>query len=186
MKKMIVSTLALALVAFVAMTCSNQQAPVRLSRGCPELAVEAPSLSIGDQWTYKQQGVITSNWEVIAEDGSSYLIKVKPLTQIDGIREVRDYPADEIQGYDKKTMNLVFKVDETGKRTKYDGARRKVLNFPIFVGKKWSAMATNVLGRDVYYGLEDYFVSSYEEIETAAGRFKTFKIEYSRKWTGNS
>jgi hypothetical protein len=120
---------------------------------------EAPSLTIGDKWIYKNEGGDTWKQEVIAEDDSYYLIK----------------HGKETRGYDKKTMNLVFTVDQNGRRTKFTGTRGQVLNFPLFIGKKWALMAGN--------SLEEYFVSSDEEVETAAGKFKATKIEYSQKQT---
>jgi hypothetical protein len=123
---------------------------------------EAPSLTIGDEWIYKNEGGNTWKQEVIAEDDSYYLIKY----------------GKETRGYDKKTMNLVFTVDQNGKRAGFTGMRGKVLNFPLFIGKKWALTASN--------RLEEYFVSSDEEVETAAGKFKATKIEYSQKRTHTS
>ncbi len=123
---------------------------------------EAPSLNIGDEWTYKNEAGGKWKQKVIAEDRSCYLIKY----------------GKGIQGYDKRTMNIVFTVDQNGKRTKFTGIRGKVLNFPLFIGKKWSIMTR--------HGLEEYFVSSSEEIETAAGKFKAIRIEYTQKRTQQS
>jgi hypothetical protein len=75
-------------------------------------------------------------------------------------------------------MNLVFTVDQNGRRTKFTGVRGRVLDFPLFIGKKWALTASN--------SLEEYFVSSDEEVETAAGKFKATKIEYSQKRTHTS
>ncbi len=88
----------------------------------------------------------------------------------------------EIRGYDKNTMNLNFLI-ENGRRTKYSDSRSKVLNFPLYVGKKWSdivAKTPKTGGRpsvEQNY-LEEYFVSTYESVSVEAGTFMAFRIEY--------
>lgn len=131
---------------------------------------EPPILNTGDTWRYSQSG---KEWgrKVIRIEDDIYVIREKT------------YYGPQNLGYDKNTLNLNFIIEEGGRRTKFTGARGKVLNFPLFVGKKWSELIkvipkkgkTPTFERDFR---EDYIVSSQEDVKVAAGKFKAFKIEY--------
>jgi len=91
--------------------------------------------------------------------------------------------------YDKKTMNVKFLIEESGRRIKSQSPFRKNLNFPIMVGKKWTDMTTTKPAggtTEVNY-LHEFKVEGLEEVTTQAGAFKTYKIYYKQKnmATGN-
>jgi hypothetical protein len=49
---------------------------------------------------------------------------------------------NEMRGLDKNTLNYVCILDKNSGRTKFDGTRSKILDFPLYVGKKWTHTAT--------------------------------------------
>jgi hypothetical protein len=123
---------------------------------------EAPTLSIGDEWTYG--GKNNAHWkqEVIGIENDIYVIRY----------------GNEVRGLDKNTMNHVCPLDKDSKRTTFDGTRSRILDFPLHVGKKWThtSTLTGVTAKQNYS--EEYSVSSQEEVTVAGGVFKAFKIEY--------
>ncbi len=125
----------------------------------------APTLNVGDKWQYGSNG---KKWaqEVISIEDDIYVIRY----------------GNEIRGFDKKSMNFNFGIEDN-RRTKFSGSRSKILDFPLYVGKKWFAnISLSSLRRSVEQNiLEEYFISSYEEIKVAAGTFKAFKIEYRQR-----
>jgi len=65
--------------------------------------------------------------------------------------------------------------------------RTKILNFPIFAGKKWKSAysATALYGlagslRETCDNNESFHILGWEDIEIPAGKFKTVKMEYIR------
>jgi hypothetical protein len=131
--------------------------------------VESPVLNIGDTWSYK------------GADGSKWTQKVIDIE--DDIYVIRH--GNETRGYNKSTMNFDFFIED-GRRVKFTGPRSKVLDFPLFVGKKWHKLITQLsrLGRMEDYR-EEYFVQSYEEVSVEAGTFTAFKINYKSIRTKN-
>jgi hypothetical protein len=89
----------------------------------------------------------------------------------------------DLYGYDKKTMNVKSLIKEGGGQFKFDIAWRKVLDFPMFVGKKWtdttySKQAQRLTGKrqtEVTY-INEFNVEGFEDITTLAGTFKCYKI----------
>jgi len=83
-------------------------------------------------------------------------------------------------------LNRIYAL-EGNKPKKYTRGRAKILNFPIFTGKKWeSAFSGTAL-----YGLagslretcdenESFKILGWEDIDVPAGKFKTVKMEYVR------
>jgi len=135
---------------------------------------EAPTLNIGDQWTYGDKSGTQWNHEVIGIENGIYLVRNGERF---GEAEVG------IQGFDKSKMNHVFEIDKNNRKTKFTGTRSKVLDFPLYVGKKWrnissSSDFTYRKTQSVQNYSEEYLVSSYEDVKVAAGTFKAFKIEY--------
>jgi hypothetical protein len=127
-------------------------------------------LKVGDSWRYSQGG---KEWgrKVVGIEEDIYVISDKT------------YLGRQNLGYDKKTLNLNFFIEKDGRRTKFTGARGKVLDFPLFVGKKWSDTVGVIPKKGIRSTFErnyteDYVVSAYEEVKVAAGTFKAFKIEY--------
>ena len=130
---------------------------------------EAPTLNIGDKWKYTDKSGSKWTQEVIGIEDDIYVIRY----------------GKEIRGFDKNTMNFIYTIDENNKRTKFTDTRGKVLDFPLYIGKKWS----NIVSRTPKKGgatveqnyQEEYLVSSYEDVRVMAGTFKAFKIEYRAK-----
>ncbi len=128
---------------------------------------EAPTLNVGDKWRYGDESGSKWTQEVIAIENDIYVIRY----------------GKQIRGFDKNTMNFIYTIDENNKRTKFTDTRGKVLDFPLYIGKKWSNNVSHTPmrggGRPVEQNyLEEYFVSSYEDVKVMAGIFKAFKIEY--------
>lgn len=129
---------------------------------------EAPTLNVGDKWKYADESGSKWTQEVVAIENDIYVIRY----------------GKETRGFDKDTMNFNFIVDENNKRTKFTGTRGKVLDFPLYIGKKWSNLVTLPSKRETRYVdnlMEEYFVSSYEDTKVKAGMFKAFRIEYRSK-----
>ena len=85
--------------------------------------VEAPVWNVGDKWTWKRVDGATLNSEVVDVKEDLYVLKMG-----------KD---PDLYGYDKKTMNVKFLIKEGGRQVKFESAWRNVLDFPMFVGKKW-------------------------------------------------
>ena len=137
--------------------------------------VEAPVWNVGDKWVFSAGAM-----EIVNADSKNYTLKFSD-----------DICILERQGLnviilDKSAMNRIY-VLEGNKPKKYTRGRAKILNFPIFVGKKWeSAFSGTAL-----YGLagslretcddnESFKILGWEDIDVPAGKFKTFKLEYVR------
>jgi len=126
---------------------------------------EAPTLNVGDTWRYVDNSGSKSSQEVVAIENDIYVIRY----------------GNDIRGYDKNTMNFIYTINDNNKRTKFTGTRGKILNFPLNIGRKWSNIASvakhssRTLWNDY---LEEFSISSYEDIKVIAGTFMAFKIEY--------
>ena len=121
---------------------------------------EVPTLVVGDEWTYK------------TEKGREYVIKVTDITG-DGYL----IKGEEENIRDKNTFNINFMIKE-GKKEKSEGVFRKMLNFPLFVGKKWDdrveTYGKRTSSRVTYF--IDFNVDKQENIVTPAGNFNAFRI----------
>ncbi len=121
---------------------------------------EVPTLAVGDEWIYKTPTGKESVVKVTDITGDGYLIK-----------------GEEENIRDKNTFNINFMIKE-GKKEKSEGMFRKMLNFPLFVGKKWDDKvdtATKRGGSQVTYFI-DFNVDKQENIVTPAGNFNAFRI----------
>jgi hypothetical protein len=120
---------------------------------------DAPIWNVGDRWNYKN---VTGpfSYEIVESKEDVFLLKVT------GNQPLR--------AYDKKTMNHLFSVGKDGQKTgNEENAFRKVLDFPIFVGKKWS---NNIISSEGITYIVELKVEGIEEIVSDAGKFKTYKI----------
>lgn len=132
--------------------------------------VEAPVWNVGDRWTYKRADGVTWTDEVVDVKEDVFILKVR------GSRDLK--------AYDKKTMNVKYLIEEGGKQVESDSGRRNLLYFPLFVGKKWAdtsyAYATTEVrksrGKTIF--IHDFRIEGVEEVTTAAGAFKAYKIYY--------
>jgi len=137
--------------------------------------IEAPVWNAGDKWVFTA-GTI----EIVNVDQKSYTLKISD-----------DICILERQGFnviilDKSTLNRTYAL-EGNKLKKYTKGRAKILNFPIFTGKKWESAfsATALFGlagslRETCDDNESFKILGWEDINVPAGKFKTVKMEYVR------
>jgi len=136
---------------------------------------EAPIWNVGDKWVFTAGAM-----EIVDADQKSYSVNFSD-----------DICILERQGLngiilDKSTLNRIYAL-EGNKRKKYTWGRAKILNFPIFAGKKWESAysATALYGlagslRETCDNNESFQIMDWEDIEVPAGKFKTVKMEYIR------
>lgn len=140
---------------------------------CAQEKIEAPIWNVGDKWIFAREGPM----EVVDINKNGYMVKFsggifqKSLTGI--------------AIFDKKTFNVLYILEgEQSKR--YRGARKSILNFPLNIGKKWTAgytrMTVGGFAQNDFY--ETFKVLGWEDVIVPAGKFKATKIEY--KLNGSS
>jgi hypothetical protein len=120
--------------------------------------LEAPILNVGDRWKFR--GPDNYEWtdEVIAVKPDEYWIRVE----------------GSVLKYDRNTMNVITPPNS------FWETHGKRLNFPLYSWKKWTHTTRKIpysYTIEVNY-LNDFRVSSYEEVTTLAGKFKAYKIMY--------
>lgn len=130
---------------------------------------EAPVWKTGDKWTFKQG------------DGSTYTNRVVDVKNDLFIVKIAGDP--DLYGYDRETVNLKFMIKEDGRQMKATNDLRKLFNFPIFVGKKWTDTNSRPSGplggrQEETTFLIDFNVEGIEDLTTPAGTFKTYKIRH--------
>jgi hypothetical protein len=124
----------------------------------------APGWNVGDKWTYKSARGGLGIRQVLDIKEDLFIIKMSE--------------SQNLRAYDKKTMNLKFLVEKSGKQVLASNSFRKVLDFPIFVGKKWKDTVPGIrtaTKREVAFENE-FQIEGVEEVTTPAGTFKAFKI----------
>jgi hypothetical protein len=130
--------------------------------------VEAPIWNVGDKWAYKRVDGVTWTVEVVDVKEDLYIL--------------RTHGVQDLSGYDKKSMNVKYSIEQSGRRLKATGYMNKLFDFPIFVGKKWTdtttAMSSSRRVEETY--INDFKVEGAEEVITRAGTFKTLKIHYKQ------
>jgi hypothetical protein len=138
--------------------------------------IEAPKLSVGDKWI-STDGM---TMEVIGKDENSYKIRFQ----------------NETIWLERSTLNRISPVQ--GKKPRaYKGAQRRLLNFPLTIGKSWKdnymtqlkwederteLLAGHSMGDETQI-FESYKVLGWEDVEVEAGHFRAMKIEYKREWS---
>jgi hypothetical protein len=134
--------------------------------------IEAPVWNVGDRWTYKS--VTGNTW-------TNQVLEIKEDLYI-----LKPGGGHSLNGYDKKSMNVKSITEEDGKAVETDFHLRKLFDFPISVGKKWSDVTTfypssgvTRQGKIIYD--HDFQVKDIQEVTTPAGRFKAYRIHYSQK-----
>jgi hypothetical protein len=143
--------------------------------------VEVPVWNGGDQWIYTEG----MKMEVIRTDENGY---------------VMGFP-NQVIILERSTLNRTFTLREK-KREAYKESQRRLLDFPLTIGKHWndSYLAqlktadvwtyTNKvgefsLGNNETKMFENYKVLGWEEVEVEAGKFKAIKMEYKIEWTSS-
>jgi hypothetical protein len=128
---------------------------------------ERPRWAAGDSWTYRGTG-----------RGGPYTITRRVLRE--GVFD--DHEAYEIQAGESRywyTKQLGYLARVTGERTVRRAVPPEDWQWPLQVGKSWSATVTWVDGiaqdqRFVLTGV--WTVDAYEEVTTPAGTFKAFRV----------
>ena len=138
--------------------------------------IEAPVWNVGDKWVFTQGSL-----EVVNADQNSY-----------GAKFSNDTCVLENQGvstilFEKSTLNRVGVLERT-KRKGYTMGLRKILNFPLNIGKQWkdeySGKRLGGLHSDVVESYTEVFtVLGWEALEVRAGKFKAIKLEYKHIMT---
>jgi hypothetical protein len=141
--------------------------------------VEAPVWNVGDKWNFTGDGSI----EVVKADPNGFILKFSDRNCI-----------VETQGFDaiffeKSTRNRINAV-EGDKLKKYTMGLRKILDFPLGIGKQWKyAYSSKEMGEKSLVShdfSEIYRVLGWEDIVVQAGKFRALKLEYKRTLTGAS
>jgi hypothetical protein len=134
---------------------------------------EAPAWKTGDKWTFKEAGGSTFSYKVVDQKSDLFIIKREGNL--------------ELYGYDRKTANLDSTIKADGSRMKATDDLRKLFNFPIFVGKQWTDTTSGLSGQtrlgeqpETRFFIR-FQVEGNEDVTTAAGKFKTYKIRHTLK-----
>jgi len=141
--------------------------------------IETPLWNVGDKWNFTGDGSI----EVIKVDQSGYILKFSEgecLFESQGCKTIL---------FEKATLNRINAV-EGDKLKKYTMGLRKILDFPLGIGKQWKyAYSSKEMGAKTWVShdfSEIYRVLGWENIVVQAGKFKALKLEYKRILTGSS
>lgn len=139
---------------------------------CAQEKVEAPVWNVGDKWVFDREGPI----EVVGCDAQWYSVKFSG-----GI-----FPKDAsgIAIFERSTLNVKYML-ERDRRKEYRGFRKKILNFPLTLGKQWKDLyqrdeeaASGMVAMIAAEYKETFRVLGWEEVEVRAGKFKAIKLEY--------
>jgi len=89
---------------------------------------------------------------------------------------------------DKSSLNILYSM-EGDKKIKYKGGRRRLLNFPLTIGKTWedkfsSRASRSTIGDRENYYFETFRVLGWEDVEVRAGKFRALKLEYKQEILG--
>jgi len=142
--------------------------------------IEAPVWNVGDKWVFAKGGTA----EVVGVDQNSYTIK---FSNCDSMFEKY---FDKLI-FDKPSLNILYTLTKRT-RDKYTLGRRRLLNFPLRVGKQWKDKCTGKLifnpsAPQTDLDSEEFFsVLGWEDVKVQAGKFKTLKLEYYQRVIGGS
>jgi len=143
---------------------------------CAQEKVEGPVWNVGDKWVFEREGPM----EVTGRDAQCYAV------QFSGGIFRKD--ASGIALFERSTLNVKYML-EGDQRKEYRGFRRKILNFPLTLGKQWKdlyqhdelargAVDWGSGGVLVIEFQETFRVLGWEEVEVRAGKFKAIKLGY--------
>ncbi len=132
-----------------------------------EEKIETPVWTVGDKWLFTPRGTM----EVVAADEASYTVKFSA--------------SNTLTIFDKSTLNRKYVLEED-KRREYKGSLRRILNFPLVMGKTWEDISPGKATRDRIGGQENlYFetfkVLGWEDVKVKYGAFRAVKIEYRQE-----
>jgi len=145
---------------------------------CAQEKIKAPDWNVGDKWVFERDGPM----EVTGRDAKCYAV------QFSGGIFRQDLSG--IALFERSTLNVKYML-EGDQRKEYRGFRKKILNFPLSLGKQWKDLfelkeyATGLsasTGTMVAVECQESFrVLGWEEVEVRAGQFKALKLEYKIK-----
>lgn len=133
---------------------------------------EAPVWNVGDKWTYKDATGKTYTNKVVDVKEDVFVMKFEQLQSPVAL--------------DRKTMNSKFFIATNGDKILDTTPYRKLFDFPIFVGKKWtdsvSVMPKSRLAYPVPITMSIAFkIENIVEVKTPAGTFKTYVIYLNQR-----
>lgn len=157
---------ALSPLAAVAQTQTAASLPAPVAQPAPPARADAPAFAVGEAWTFayanalepSKNATYTQTVSSVAADGSPTLNGGALALDASG--------------------NLVKTA--TGSYQPSDGK----LQFPLFVGKSWSASYVYRTGSWAASGDRQAKVVGVERVETPAGAFDAFEIEQTVSWSG--
>jgi hypothetical protein len=130
---------------------------------CGQDKVEVPVWNMGDKWKLTEDVTIM----VVSADERYY--GVKYLTGA----------GESILIFEKSSLNRLYYMDKDNRKP-YELRNKRLLNFPLEIGKSWKDkyMTKGALKEYTYW--ETFTVLGWEDVQVQAGKFKTVKIEYKQ------
>jgi hypothetical protein len=125
--------------------------------------IEAPVWSMGDKWKLTEDVIIM----VVSSDEKYY--GVKYLTGA----------GESILIFEKSSLNRLYYMDKD-KRKPYELRNKRLLNFPLEIGKSWKDKYITKGALKEYTYWETFTVLGWEDVLVQAGKFKAVKIEYKQ------
>ena len=151
------------LSVFFILGCQATEVKKAPSQG--DIVANYPKMVVGDSWTYKDYSkkmgadIYMAKIAYVEKDGS-YAIKVTGKKS--GFTRVYNFDADHRQ------IN--------------PPVGRRLLEFPLFIGKEWSAEFEGRSRSGERYKYKDtYKVKEYEKVKTEAGTVEAFKIRRTNR-----
>ena len=136
---------------------------------CAQEKIEAPIWNVGDKWVFDREGPT----EVTGRDARYYSV------QFSGGIFPKD--ASGIAIFERSTLNVKYML-EGDQRKEYRGLRKKILNFPLTLGKQWKDLyQVNEYGKFGTVAVEyqeTFRCLGWKEVEVRAGKFNAIKLEY--------
>jgi hypothetical protein len=130
---------------------------------CGQDKVEVPVWNMGDKWKLTEDVTIM----VVSADERNYGVKYMTAA------------GESILIFEKSSLNRLYSMDKD-KRIPYEVRNKRLLNFPLEIGKSWKDkyMTKGALKEYTYW--ETFTVLGWEDVQVQAGKFKTVKIEYKQ------
>ncbi len=140
--------------------------------------IEAPVWNIGDKWYFT-----SGNIEVVNAEQNSYTVNFSDDTcifQNQGFKAII---------FEKPTLNRIG-VLVRGKREEYTMGLRKILNFPLNIGKQWKNEYSGKKLFGPHKGAYESYtetvaVLGWEDLEVRAGKFRAIKLEHKNVTTAS-
>jgi len=135
--------------------------------------IEAPVWNVGDKWIFTSGDTMM----VMNADENSYTVKF-----------LTSRGEEYISIRDKSSLNILYSM-EGDKRIEYKGRTKRLLNFPLDIGKSWkdkfvSRARRSGLGDTENMYFETFTVLGSEDIVVKAEKFRAIKLEYKQEGMG--